>query len=60
MLHMLSSVFLGVFANVSYTCFKGFSNCLHLYVATVVSGYFKNRSGVAHVRGKRLAARACC
>jgi hypothetical protein len=39
--------FLGVFAIVSNTCFKCFIWLL-LYIAIVVSGCFKSRSGVAH------------
>ena len=34
------------FSNVSEACFKYFIG-LHMYVATVVFGYFKSRSGVA-------------
>jgi len=37
-----------VFASVSYVCFNYFI-CLQTYVASVASGCFKNRSGVAHV-----------
>jgi hypothetical protein len=37
-------VFLGVFANISNSCFKCFI-CLHMYVASVVSECFKSRSG---------------
>jgi hypothetical protein len=44
---MVRKCFLGVFASVSYTCFKC-SICLFLYVATVASEYLKSRSGVAH------------
>jgi hypothetical protein len=39
--------FSGVFASVSDACFKCLIYLL-LYVATVASGYFKSRSGVAH------------
>jgi hypothetical protein len=38
--------FSGVFVNVSDACFKCFI-CLQMYVASVVSGCFKSRSGVA-------------
>jgi hypothetical protein len=38
--------FSGVFASVSYACFKCFIS-LHTYVANVASGCFKSRSGVA-------------
>jgi hypothetical protein len=40
-------LFSNVFASVSYACFKCFI-CLLLYVVTIVSGCFKNRSGVVH------------
>jgi hypothetical protein len=40
-------VFSSAFVSVLDTCFKCFI-CLLLYVATVASGYFKSRSGVAH------------
>jgi hypothetical protein len=36
------------FASVSDACFKC-SICLHIYVASVVFGYFKSRLGLAHV-----------
>jgi hypothetical protein len=44
-LKLFSSVFSGVFANVSDACFKCFI-CLQTYVASVVSRYFKSRLGV--------------
>jgi hypothetical protein len=37
-----------VFSSISYACFKCFI-CLQTYVVIVASGYFKSRSGVAHV-----------
>ena len=40
-------MFSDVFASVSDACFKSFIYLL-LYVATVASGCFKNKSGVAH------------
>jgi hypothetical protein len=40
------SVFSGVFVSILDACFKYFI-CLHTYVASVASGYFKSRSGVA-------------
>jgi hypothetical protein len=45
---MALHVFSGVFASVLDTCFKCFI-CLWIYVANVLSGYFKNRLDVAHV-----------
>jgi hypothetical protein len=39
--------FLGIFINASDTCFRCFI-CLLLYVATIVFGCFKSKSGVAH------------
>jgi hypothetical protein len=50
MLYMFAMVFKcfsGVFTSVSDDCFKCFI-CLLLYVATIVSGCFKSKSGVAH------------
>jgi hypothetical protein len=47
MFAMVFKCFSGVFASVSDACFKCFIYLL-LYVATVVSGCFKNRSRVAH------------
>jgi hypothetical protein len=50
---MAFQVFLGVFANVSDTCFNVLNACfkcfisLHTYVANVSSESLKNRSGVA-------------
>jgi hypothetical protein len=49
MLHLFIIVFKcfsGVFASVSDACFKCFI-CPWRYVASVASGYFKSRSGVA-------------
>jgi hypothetical protein len=46
-LQWFSNVFLGVFTSVLDACFKCFI-CLLSYVATVASGCFKSRSGVAH------------
>ena len=40
-------LFSDIFASVSDACLKCF-NCLLLYAATVASGHFKSRSGVAH------------
>jgi hypothetical protein len=40
-------MFSSVFASVSDTCFKCFL-CFFLYVATIASGCFQSRSGVAH------------
>jgi hypothetical protein len=48
MFSMVFKCFLGIFSSVSYACFKCFI-CLHLYVATVASGCFKSRSGVAYI-----------
>jgi hypothetical protein len=45
-----------VFASVSDVCFKCFI-CIFLYVANVVSGCFKSRSGVSYGM-KREEARA--
>jgi hypothetical protein len=38
--------FSGIFASVLDECLKCFI-CLHMYVASATSAYFKNRSGVA-------------
>jgi hypothetical protein len=44
---MVSSVFLDVFASVSDTYFKCFI-CLHTYITSVASKYFKSRLSVAY------------
>jgi hypothetical protein len=46
MVAMVFKCFSGVFSSVSKACFKCF-NCLQTYVATVVFGCLKTRSGVA-------------
>ena len=46
-------VFHVFFASVSDTCFI----CLQTYVANVSSGYFKSRTGVAHVAMAPMASR---
>ena len=48
----------GFFVSVSDTCFKRFI-CLHTYVASVVSGYFKSRSGVAALSSSSAASPWC-
>jgi hypothetical protein len=45
---MVFKCFMCFFASVSDAYFKCFI-CLQMYVVNVSSGYFKNRSGVAHV-----------
>ena len=48
-------MFLGVFENISDTCFKCFI-CLQTYIASVISKYFKSRLDVAYV----AIGPACC
>ena len=48
MFYMVFKCFSCIFASVSYACFKCFI-CLQIYIASVASGCFKSRSGVAHV-----------
>ena len=49
MLRMFYSGFSYVFASVSDACFKCFICLRMLQVLSVVSGYFKSRSDIAHV-----------
>jgi hypothetical protein len=45
---MVFKYFSSIFASVLDVCFKCFICLFFLYVATIVFGYFKSRSGVAH------------
>jgi hypothetical protein len=55
---LFSSVFSGVFASVLDVCFKCFIY-LQMYVASIVSRYFKSRSGVASPSSLSAASPWC-
>jgi hypothetical protein len=48
MFAMIFNCFLCIFASVLEVCFKCFI-CLQTYTASVASGCFKSRSGIAHI-----------